>query len=331
MIVLEMTHTDNKSLLKKIAGVMGMSFNGEDFIELKPPLGQGIIKVITLADDLQVLLADIVVYHYLIARRNKSDERYFVLHFDDVEINEVATFKVDGDILEKRMQHFTAARLTSNVFDNSEEVSANSKAKVVKVFFSEKWLKRYLDLGDKVDGLQQYISLKTASYDTEPLDTEYLQLMNELWNVNKNDPLQNVFIANRVTLLIERFFSRLVEKMKHLDGEVNIDQETMAKLIAVENSLTRDFSEKPLSIDALSKSSTMSATKLKREFKKMYGMGIYTYYQNRRLQKAREMLAEGNFSIKHIANATGFNTPSNFATAFKKKYKLLPSQLQKAV
>lgn len=327
MIVIELKHTDNRSLLRLMAGVMRVPYHGEDFIELRPPAGEGIIKVIDLADELQVLLANVEFSSYLVAKREPSEKRYYALHFDDIYINNTAAFTVDGEKLEKKQTRHSVARLTSNVFSNAEEISAHNRIKVVKVFFSEAWLKKYLGLDDTVDGLQKYISLKTACFDMEPLDAEYLRLMDELWSAKKEDPLQNIFLQNRVTLLIERFFTRLVEKMKKWDGGHNIPQEDMELFMKVERLLVKDLSEKPPSIDELAKLVTMSATRLKKGFKEMYGSGIYTYYQTARLQKARELLLSGKYSLKETAAATGFNNMANFATAFKKQYNILPSQL----
>ena len=329
MIVFELKHTDNKTLLGIMASVMHAPYNGEDFIMLKPPAGDGIIKVIDIADELQVLLADVEFSRYLIAKRERSEKRYYILHFEDVYIKDTAAFSVDKEVLEKKQTRHSVVRLTSNVFSNAEEISANTRIKVVKVFFSEGWLKKYLGLGDDVDGLQKYISLKTASFDMEPLDAEYLKLMDELWNVRKDDPLQNIFLQNRVTLLIERFFKRLSDKMKKIEAGHDIPEDEMQRLMKVENLLVKDFSEKPPAIEELARLVNMSATRLKRGFKEMYGSGIYSYYQTMRLQKAKELLLSGNHSIKQTAAASGFYNTANFSTAFKKQFNILPSQLIK--
>lgn len=325
MIVFELSHTDNQSLLRMLAGVMHLPYTGEDFLTIKPPVGVGMIKVINLAEELQVLLADVEFYQYYLARRQKSDQRYYVLHFEDVLIKGVAAFTVDGETLEKTDQHHRVVRLTSNVFTNTEEISAHARAKVVKVFFSEKWLKKYMGLEENVDGLQQYISLKTASFDIEPLDDEYLSLMNELWNVRKDDPLQNMFLQNRVTLLIERFFSRLEVKMHAPHTTVLMPEKDIEQLMLIERTLVKDLSVAPPAIDELAKMAAMSATKLKKSFKELYGSGMYTYYQQVRLQKAKEMLLSGRYSIKDTATAIGFNSTAHFSRAFKKLFHQLPS------
>lgn len=312
-----------------LASVMNVPYHGEDFIAVKPPAGEGIIKVIDLADELQVLLADVEFSKYLLAKRHRSEKRYYVLHFEDMYIHDTAAFTVDGEVLQKQQIRHAVVRLTSNVFSNTEEISAHTKVKVVKVFFSEAWLKKYLGLGDDVDGLQKYISLKTASFDIEPLDAEYLKLMDELWNVRQDDPLQNIFLQNRVTLLIERFFTRLIAKVKSWEGEEDMQEEEMQRLMEVESLLVKDLGEKPPSTEELAKMVTMSATRLKSGFKKMYGSGIYTYYQNMRLQRAKELLLSGQYSIKETARATGFLNAASFTTVFKKHFGMLPSQLIK--
>src|SRR5204863_3509349 len=108
----------------------------------------------------------------MLAKRKRSDKRYYILHFDDAFINDTAVFSVDGEILQKKKTRHAVARLTSNAFSNAEEITANTAFKTVKIFFSETWLKKYLGLDADESGLQKYVSLKTACFDFEPLDAE---------------------------------------------------------------------------------------------------------------------------------------------------------------
>lgn len=70
--------------------------------------------------------------------------------------------------------------------------------------------------------LQKYLSLKTESFDIEQLNETYLPLMEEIWSVPQNDPVQNTFLQNWVTLLIERFFTRLHDKSSLLERRFNL-------------------------------------------------------------------------------------------------------------
>lgn len=306
---------------------MGIPYHGEDFIAIKPPVGSGIIKILNIAKELQVLMADATFSQYLLAKRKRSEERYYILHFDDVYISDTATFSVDGETLQKTNTRHSVARLTSNAFSNAEEISANTPFKTIKILFSEAWLNKYLGLSADANGLQKYVSLKTASFDFEKLDSEYQRLLDELWNAEKQDTLQNVYLQNRITLLMERFFTRLSEKMMLLEGKFALNEDDVQRLMKVEKILVDDFSISPPTIDEFSKLVTMSSTKLKKNFKGMYGESIYAYYQKSRMQKAKELLMSGKYNVTETAHQVGYTNTSNFILAFKKQFNKLPGEL----
>lgn len=189
-------------------------------------------------------------------------------------------------------------------------------------------------MAEKISGLdtsesviQQYLSLKTESFDIEKLDEGYFKLMNELCHVSDDAPLRQIYVMNRVNLLIERFFRRLYGKMRLLKGEFNLSEDDVQRLIRVEKILTDDFRNSPPTIDRLAKTVSMSATKLKINFKQMYGQSIYAYFQKARLQRARQLLMEGKKTVTKVAEEVGYNSTSNFILAFKKQYGHLPGDL----
>ncbi|MBK9744781.1 MAG: helix-turn-helix transcriptional regulator [Saprospiraceae bacterium] len=50
--------------------------------------------------------------------------------------------------------------------------------------------------------------------------------------------------------------------------------------------------------------------------------------QNKRLAHAEELLQKSELSISEIAYASGFSSPHYFATVFKQKYNMSPSQFR---
>lgn len=320
MIVLNINHTNYRQLLQDLSTAFQIPYNQEDYLIVPPPVGEGIIKTISLFDELQVLLVDVRYNQKLITIRERSDDRYFILHFDDVFISDTAILKMDDEVLQKSNTRHSVARLTSNIFVNTEELPAQLHIKSIKVLFNEKWLKKYMGMDSNDDVLKRYLSLKTESCDIEPLDEEYLKLMQDLWTVKKDDPLQNILLQNRITLLIERFFTRLYSKTNLLEGKFNLSSEVINRLIKVEHELVHDFSKMPPTIEEFSKLVSMSSTKLKKSFKSMYGDSIYSYYQKQRLQRANELLLTGEYSVKQAANAVGYTNMANFTLAFKKQY-----------
>ncbi|MEN9569774.1 MAG: hypothetical protein RL172_1005 [Bacteroidota bacterium] len=327
MIILDLKHTDSKTLLQTLAQLINVPYHGADYIAITPPAGTGIIKVIDVAEELQVLLIDVTLNKYFVGKRSPGNHHFYGLHFEQVLVTDAAIFSVDGETLQKKNTLHAVARLTSNMFYNSEEITAHTPVKAVKVFFSERWLTHYLGVNNATEALRQYLMLKTESFDMEPLDAEYLRLMDEIWAVRKDDPLQNMYLRNRATLLIERFFTRLHQKAGMVHRVFNLSEDEIQRLIKVEQLLAGDFTEAPPTIDAFSKMVSMSSTKLKKSFKEVYGNSIYSYYQKLRMERARELLLSGDFSIRQAAKAVGYVNTANFISAFKKQYSVLPGEL----
>ena len=48
------------------------------------------------------------------------------------------------------------------------------------------------------------------------------------------------------------------------------------------------------------------------------------------MQKAKSMLLSNKFSIKEVGMSLGYVNMSNFSAAFRKEFKVLPSQLVRA-
>ena len=213
MIVLNINHTDYTLMLGHLAAAFKIPHKQQDdFIIVPSSVGKGSIKILKLFNELQVILLDASFNDSIIYQRPRSNRRYFILHFDDIFISNTVKFKVDDEVLQKTNTRHSVARLTSNLFMNTEMASAGQHIKTIRILFDEKWLKKYLGLSADTEVLQKYLSLKTESFDMEPLDDGYLKLMQELWDVQQDDPLQNIFLQNRVTMLVERFFIRLHEK-----------------------------------------------------------------------------------------------------------------------
>ncbi|MBQ8133537.1 MAG: helix-turn-helix transcriptional regulator [Clostridia bacterium] len=73
----------------------------------------------------------------------------------------------------------------------------------------------------------------------------------------------------------------------------------------------------------------LSISKLGKGFSEMYGMPVHAYIIDRRLEKAACMLMAGEHTVTQIASMVGYNKPSNFSAAFKRKYGTLPKEYKK--
>ncbi|MBE7385486.1 MAG: helix-turn-helix transcriptional regulator [Leptolyngbya sp. SIO1E4] len=65
---------------------------------------------------------------------------------------------------------------------------------------------------------------------------------------------------------------------------------------------------------------------LKRGFRQVFGETAFGYLHNQRMETARQLLLEGEVNVSEAARQVGFVNRSYFATAFRKKYGVSPSE-----
>lgn len=81
-----------------------------------------------------------------------------------------------------------------------------------------------------------------------------------------------------------------------------------------------------ITIEQLAAELDVGITALKMSFKSVYGVPIYQYQKDLRLQKAQELLRETDLLISVIASRAGYTNPAKFSAAFKKRFGISPRE-----
>jgi AraC-like DNA-binding protein len=181
-----------------------------------------------------------------------------------------------------------------------------------------------IEKDDKI--VRRYLTLKTRKLIMEPLDGEYKQLMRELIEADFHNPVYYTIVENRVMRLIEKFFTNMYQRAGKLPT-YRIDNTDVYKMMEVETELIKDYSKPAPTIENLSEKFGLGISKLKRQFRLVYGSPVYEYFQKYRMEMAKKLLLSGEYSIKEIGYQLGYQNLSNFARAFKKAYQYLPSEV----
>jgi len=99
-----------------------------------------------------------------------------------------------------------------------------------------------------------------------------------------------------------------LEKDRHL-----VEQLNHARVMMYENM------ENPLSIHDIVTELGMSYSSFRKLFKEYTGLSPFAYFQDIRLQHAKELLCTTQLSVKEIAYMLNFDSPDYFSAQFKKK------------
>ena len=263
---------------------------------------------------------------WLITRRKIKDE-YYILRFHELIIPDTLEIRIGKERLKESNTTRQVAYLTNTLSDWAYLGAKGTVYKGIDVLFDAKWLAGYLGIANIDDVLAAYLSLQVENVHTEPLDSEYRRLMHEIVEVDHDSPMRLAIIQNRIMLLIERFFIRIYERKKNNHFDIPLSKQDIDRMMQVETMLTRDIFEPAPTISQLARMVSISESKLKKDFKLIYGVPVYEYFQKIRMQKAKDKLLSGDVSVKEVAMELGYSNLSNFTIAFKKEFGLLPSKL----
>jgi len=107
---------------------------------------------------------------------------------------------------------------------------------------------------------------------------------------------------------------------QHGTNSVNEATVQKAKFLLADNVTTH------LDIGWLSRSLGLGYSRFRQVFKKCTGVSPYQYFLDLKIARAKELLEQGQFSVKEIAYMLSFDDPYYFSHLFKKKTGLPPSE-----
>jgi len=324
MFSFEYIHSSYSRMMEDLAARLNVRPK-DNWVFFPEDIASGYYRFLQLPNGLDVNIINCRMNTDWLIHRKSDEEEYYTLRFDELTVEKEISIGIDTDVVERKKETVAVAYLTSSLFDWYYHGTKGTFFKGINILIPKEWLGKLMGIELFDDILPAYLALKSRSFNMEPLDKVYYELMNEVMQEDHDSPLPNLYIHNRVQLLMERFFTRIHSRVSLADVQSNIKHDDIYTVLKIEKLLTGNFSDKPRSIEELSRKATMSSTKLKKIFKSVFGLPIYEYYQQKRMQRAGELLATGKYSLKQVAEKIGYSNINNFSTAFKKHMKQDPS------
>jgi len=332
LITYRYTLTTFRDWLTGFARTLGVALDGNT-LRLPERLGQGYLRVVDLPGGLEALLMDFTLKTDILVERDQTGRgnEYYVFCCDQAENIHKMFVTIDEDRTDREDSTFKSMYLMSFLSDLSQFTSAGTHVYSVRVILSAEWLGRYLHIEKLGEVLQRYLDLKAQSVHVKDLDFENSAMLKDILDPTTpgEEMKESTYIQNRIMLLVEQFFSWMVAQMSVLKLHIRMTRDEIDTILAVEAQLLKDLSCAP-TIAQLAKNSALSPSKLKKQFKDVFGLPIYEHYQKARMTRARELLLEGGRSVKEVGMGLGYTNLSNFSLAFRKVFGVLPSVVGKA-
>ncbi|GGF95262.1 helix-turn-helix transcriptional regulator [Paenibacillus aceti] len=156
----------------------------------------------------------------------------------------------------------------------------------------------------------------------EAIDPVSSVIMDRLmYSLSKQDTRNLELECSVLELLSAAFQSLLMERRPPV-----LSKNEMQKIRQARELILEGMSNPPTLIE-LSRMIGLNDYKLKVGFKEMYGTTVFGYLREKRLEKALQLLQQGNMNVYETSLAVGYSNPSHFAQAFRGKYGVLPGSL----
>lgn len=154
--------------------------------------------------------------------------------------------------------------------------------------------------------------------------------------VGADDYIPKPFSLTMLTAKIKNLFRTRYRAIEHYNHSLEIepekvalnpmDEELLRKAMAI---VEKNMDNIEFSTNEFAGEMCMSRSNLHLKMKALTGESTNEFIRKIRFNQACKLLKEGRYNVAEISTMVGFNTPSYFATSFKKYFGCLPSEYGK--
>lgn len=153
------------------------------------------------------------------------------------------------------------------------------------------------------------------------MNPEMFLLVEQFFSNTYEGGIKMMFYKSHITALLSHYFGQLASQQS---TKINVEQ--LEKINLAQEILLSDL-ENPPSLTELAHKIGTNTNTLKKEFKAQFGVPVFKYLQNERLNKAHNLIKKERTTIQEAAWAVGYDSLGSFSNAFEKKFGYRPSQV----
>ncbi|RZL68917.1 MAG: AraC family transcriptional regulator [Pedobacter sp.] len=209
-------------------------------------------------------------------------------------------------------------------------VMGSQKDEVICINLSKDFLEKYIpsnhlahhQLSLTKDGEM----LSTLSLVNLPITPEINSIVQRLSASDSNDFLGQLLLESKVIELLALQIAQF-EQVQNNSVSAPLKQTEMDKMFEAREILIQNTGEQ-LSLKSLALRVGTNEFNLKRDFKAVFGNTVYGYLNEYKMEQAKIMVIENEFTIAEISERVGYKHATHFTSAFKKYFGLLPNKLR---
>ena len=134
--------------------------------------------------------------------------------------------------------------------------------------------------------------------------------------------------ARSVELLHGLFAAFAEERMVEVRGATTLS-ETDVMLVAAAHQIVNENWQQPLTVGSIARRCGLNKAKLTRGFRELYRCTVPEAVSERRLGKARQMLAQSDLPVSTVGYRCGYMSNASFTRAFTRRFGVTPTGLRR--
>lgn len=317
-----------------IDSLMSMPFikfnKSENYYQTNTPFLAGECHYHKLDEELWIVISNIkvkknITFKMLYNKNTPKNYHFLTLH---TNLNELSFKLPNINInIENKDRSWTLFKAGSDAINTHFK---GQHSIFFSIYFTDKWMqKNIIETGElKNEVLEKFFDSDTQClYLPNFLESKKDisdKIIQSIFNKNESKTNKFLLLKNRTLNLLSSFANEL-DNHTTIKTLNNISNKSKRKLFKAENILKNSICGKFPSISKISKEVGISETKLKSDFKEMFGVTMLQYFSAQQMKYAKDLLETGEVSIKEIAITLGYANASKFSARFQKFYNKLPS------
>lgn len=296
-----------------------------NYIEFPEYFGKGYIQVGQIADGLSYRMVNYVLNRDFEICFNATTNFNIQIHFFKYNSNSPIVLQLGDSLTVHEESTFKMSSINSSKVPLKRKLKKGTFVRGVSLQLSDSWLIKNL----KYSTPKNYNKLVNASHLICVLTAKQEKILDNLIEKSNDSSFPYLFVSSRLLRLLESFLENMLTPNSL--NELTLSTGDVEHILKIEAILIEKYKETFPKISKLARIANMSETKLKKSFKKAFGMGLFEYYQKNKMHKAKQILNSGIYSISEIGTMLGYANLSNFSSAFKKEFSVLPRQFHEEI
>lgn len=160
-----------------------------------------------------------------------------------------------------------------------------------------------------------------------PLSPAMMNNVLDMLNMPYGGARRRVFTEAKTAELICRLFQEIEDDFEATPVLATPARSIKDKVFEAQRILIENYTAPPTLAD-LSRRVGLNRTTFCKAFKDIFGLTVFEFCQEHRMNRARELLQDRNLSISQVAAEVGYEHATNFTAAFKKHFGFLPKGIR---